>query len=139
MDIAELCGEWPYLVQKYRTGQMIDKKEVLDVLASDEPVPDYAKEILAVMLSGEYKFKRGTKPRRFSMLFRCAIADMIDLEVKERSVPVQVVKDEYSYKFGVSNRVIEEFITERNNRDREHKRLLKQLIESKQMDNPDSQ
>lgn len=140
MDIAELSGEWPYLMQKYRTGQDIEKKEVLDALASDEPIPDYAKEILAVIISGEYKFKRGLKHnKRFSPLFRCTIADCIDMEVEQRGVPVQVVKDEYSHKFGVSNRVIEQFITERNKLNREHEQLIKELIEKRQSRNAPSQ
>lgn len=62
MDIANLHNnEWLRLVSAWQKGTL-ERQQVLDLLASDEPVPEGAKPMLASVISGDYKFKRGNKP-----------------------------------------------------------------------------
>jgi uncharacterized membrane protein len=133
MDLRkEFPGPWPNIIYKYRTLGELDKQEILDALASDNPVPEYAKSIISLVLSGEYKFKRGLKTdKRHGYFMRMVIADCVYFSAEDRNVPVQVVKDEFVHRFAISNRKLEQFITERNKKRQADDEIIRKLMDDK--------
>jgi len=132
MDLREFSGPWPNIIYKYRTRGELDKQEILDALASDDPVPECAKSLLSMVISGEHKFKRGLKSdKRYDPFNRMVIAKCVSLSVKERNVPVQVVKDEFVHRLGISLRKLELFITEYNKKQQADEEMIRKLMADK--------
>ena len=133
MDLRkEFPGPWPNIIYKYRTLGELDKQEILDALASDNPVPEYAKSIISLVVSGEYKFKRGLKTdKRYGPFKRMVIADCVYFSAEDRNVPVQVVKDEFVHRLAISIRKLEQFITERNKEQQAHDEMIRKLMADK--------
>ena len=132
-DLAkDFPGPWPNIIYKYRMRGELDKQEILDALASDNPVPEYAKSIISLVVSGEYKFKRGLKTdKRYGPFKRMVIADCVYFSAEDRNLPVQVVKDEFVHLLGISNRKLEQFITERNKEQQAHDEMIRKLMADK--------
>ena len=132
-DLAkDFPGPWPNIIYKYRMRGELDKQEILDALASDNPVPEYAKSIISLVVSGEYKFKRGLKTdKRYGYFTRMLIADSVYSSAEDRNVPVQVVKDEFVHRLAISIRKLEQFITERNKEQQAHDEMIRKLMADK--------
>ncbi len=53
---------WQRLLRAHAQGQRVDRSDILDLLHSDESVPDEAKPLLASTIEGSMTFPSGTKP-----------------------------------------------------------------------------
>jgi hypothetical protein len=73
----ETFSDWAVLAGKAKRGETILKSEVLNLLASEQPIPQVAKPLLAGLFNKEHKFQRGTasphEPMKASILLRYQI------------------------------------------------------------------
>ena len=130
-DLREFSGPWPNIIYKYRTHGELDKQEILDALASDDPVPECAKSILSLAISGEHKFKPGLKlDKRYGPFNRMVIAKCVSLSAEDRNVPVQVVKDKLAHRLGISTRKLEQFITEYNKKQQADVEMIRKYMQA---------
>lgn len=74
MNLSDVFNPWNSVLADAEAGKSIKKAVILDLLASDTPVPEKAKPLLIGLFDGTYKFQRGTVSRheemKSSALFR---------------------------------------------------------------------
>lgn len=77
MDLSKFDGPWWVLIQRYRSGQPLEKRDILNAMASDHPIPDEAKPLLHDVLDG-YKFKNGNKKRWADSIIEMSLPSFVD-------------------------------------------------------------
>jgi len=77
-DIANLFGlslsPWDTVVGKWKRKNEVDKTEILQLLEADEPIPAIAHPLLAGLIDGTIKARRGRKPGAYQKFMRKEIA-----------------------------------------------------------------
>lgn len=135
--LDEVFSDWAVLAARAERGDAILKSEVMDLLASGQPIPESAKPLLAGLFSKEYKFQRGTasphEPMKSSVLLRYQIILAVlngDTDVsqwpedEQREVqalreqcrmrgatPKEIAKEIIADQFGISTRTLEHWLT----------------------------
>lgn len=122
-DLNDLASPWFSLIYRIQQGHHVEKQSIIDLLRSDAPVIDEAKTLIANVIEGKHKFKRGIKQNKLLMspLTRLRISMAVDdLEAvfakdtrKTRGETARdKAKDEVAKWYGTSVRTIEAIIEE---------------------------
>ncbi|MAT66242.1 MAG: hypothetical protein CMN57_11435 [Gammaproteobacteria bacterium] len=107
IDLAQLGSPWLTIIQRVNNGKRVDRQEVIDLLNSDEPVHDAAKPFLAAVIEGEYKFKRGIKPRTIPPWMAEAVLAAAKTLERKRG---ETAKDTAADMLGISVRQLENLL-----------------------------
>jgi len=65
IDLSKLnldISKWRRVLKQWRDGEDVDGLEVRELLESGEPVPTAANQMLADIIAGEVKLRRGNRP-----------------------------------------------------------------------------
>lgn len=88
MEISELIGLWPRVLE-LASRRELRKSDVVEALRSDEPIPPAARALLADILEGKHKNKRGPRgPSEFEQFV--IVMRFLQLEEEFKATPKKI-------------------------------------------------